>query len=133
MRLVYIAAPLSAPTPEGIAANLAEAKRWVAWVAKIGLCPVATWIPLAEGLLAVGAVETPELRELATRCNFEVLKFVAISGGAVLSCGPVVSPGMAEEIDFAADFGAPRVYVTERTELAALHVRRYLHIDEVRS
>jgi hypothetical protein len=115
MRLVYIAAPLSAPTPEGIAANLAEAKQWVAWAARLGLCPVATWIPLAEGLL-VGGVETAELRELAMRCNLETIE---AGCDALLACGPRISDGMKAEIAAAERMGYIRVVYTRARDAEA--------------
>lgn len=49
-RVVYIAAPLSAPTLEGIEENRRRAARWVAWAALLGVAPSATWIVLTGEL-----------------------------------------------------------------------------------
>jgi hypothetical protein len=59
MKVVYIAAPFTAPTKEGREANRARAARWVAWAARQGVSPVATWIVLTGEL-----EETQENREL---------------------------------------------------------------------
>lgn len=32
MRVVYLAHPLGAPTPEGVEANKARARRWIRWI-----------------------------------------------------------------------------------------------------
>lgn len=32
MRVIYLAHPLGAPTPEGVEANKARARRWIRWV-----------------------------------------------------------------------------------------------------
>jgi hypothetical protein len=59
MKVVYIAAPLSAPTRAEMDENRARAARWVAWAALQGVAPVATWIVLSGELS-----ETQENREL---------------------------------------------------------------------
>lgn len=59
MKVVYIAAPLAAPTREEMDENRARAARWVAWAALQGVAPVATWIVLSGELS-----ETQENREL---------------------------------------------------------------------
>lgn len=32
MRIIYLAHPLGAPTPEGVEANKARARRWIRWI-----------------------------------------------------------------------------------------------------
>lgn len=49
MRVIYMAHPVGAPTPEGVKANLARAKRWYRWIAKnFNVSVVADWITGCE-------------------------------------------------------------------------------------
>lgn len=50
--VIYLASPLRADTPEGVAENLARAKRWLAWVLQTftHVHPIAPWIPCVEVL-----------------------------------------------------------------------------------
>lgn len=50
--IVWMAHPLSAPTPEGITANLARAKRWLAWLYRTfpNVDFAAAWIPCCEAM-----------------------------------------------------------------------------------
>lgn len=52
MRVIYFAHPLGAPTKEGIAANLARAKRWVRWIHDNfkDVAVVAQWLITCEVL-----------------------------------------------------------------------------------
>jgi hypothetical protein len=47
MKVVYIAAPLNAPTLWGRTKNRMNAARWTAWAARQGVAPVATWVVLS--------------------------------------------------------------------------------------
>jgi hypothetical protein len=50
MRLIYLAHPLGAPTPEGVEANKARARRWIRWiydhlnVGRVRVAVVADWL-----------------------------------------------------------------------------------------
>ena len=48
MRVVYMAHPAGAPTPEEHRANLARAKRWFRWAAEQGVSVIADWIIYCE-------------------------------------------------------------------------------------
>lgn len=49
MRVIYLAHPVGAATPEGVTANLARAKRWYRWIAKnFNVSVVADWITGCE-------------------------------------------------------------------------------------
>lgn len=97
MRLCYIAAPLSGRERER---NRARAARWVAWAARQGVAPVATWVVLAGQW-----DETEDSRALG----------LAIDCATVARCdelwlvGGHVSPGMAVE-----RAAAERVWITVR-------------------
>jgi hypothetical protein len=97
VKVVYIAAPLNAPTLEGREQNRKRAARWVAWAARQGFAPVAIWIVLAGEW-----DETPENRTLGLddkalieRCD------------ELWLCGPVVSGGMRIEAEHAKLHGIP--------------------------
>lgn len=84
MKRVYIAHRLSAPTREGIEANRARASRWVAWAARQGVSPCATWIVLTGQW-----DETPENRELGMACDFAEIE----------SCHEIWICGQAEDLE----------------------------------
>lgn len=46
MRVIYFAHPLGAPTPEGVEANKARARRWIRWIYDNfkDVAVVATWL-----------------------------------------------------------------------------------------
>lgn len=101
VKLVYLAHPLGAPTPEGISANRDRARRWLAWAWKhtapdIGF--VADWILCTEAL-----PETPENRERGLRFD------VAVVGRCdeMWLVGGRISAGMELEAKAAADAGLP--------------------------
>lgn len=52
MRLVYLAAPVGAPTAAGVTENLQRAKRWLRWayLAHPDVSPIAPWITCCEVL-----------------------------------------------------------------------------------
>jgi hypothetical protein len=51
MRVIYLAHPVGAATPDGIKANLARAKRWYRWIAKsFNVSIVADWLTICEVL-----------------------------------------------------------------------------------
>jgi hypothetical protein len=52
MRVVYMAHPLGAPTPEGVTANIARAKRWYRWIAINfpNVAVMAPWVTTCEVL-----------------------------------------------------------------------------------
>jgi hypothetical protein len=52
MRIVYMAHPLGAPTPEGVQANIARAKRWYRWIVDNfeDVAPIAPWLLTVETL-----------------------------------------------------------------------------------
>lgn len=93
MRVVYIAAPLSAPTPEGIEANRHRAALWAAWaLTEYDVSPVCSWIVLT-GILP----ETPANRKLglaADKAQVALCDECWLVGGRV-------SSGMAEEASVA--------------------------------
>lgn len=91
--VVYLAAPVSAPTIDGVRANLARAKRWL-WALRCAtdwsIC--APWIPAVEAALDSGAAEHDERARglvddvaVVERCD------------AVVGCGGRWSSGMLIE------------------------------------
>ena len=51
MRVVYMAHPVSSPTPEGVVANLARAKRWYRWIiTTFHVAVLADWVLTCEVL-----------------------------------------------------------------------------------
>lgn len=103
MRAVYVAHQLAGPLA---ARNRLNASEWCGRIAKEFLVSVsANWIVLSGQW-----PETPENRELGLRCDF----------ASILRCnelwlvGGRVSPGMAQERDFALRNG---VYIRDLTSL----------------
>lgn len=88
MRVVYIAAPLTAPTRELVQQNRARAMRWCAWAVAQGVAPVADWIILT-GVLE----ETPENRELGLRIDCTLIERC----DELWQVGGRISAGMAIE------------------------------------
>lgn len=94
-RVVYIAAPLNAPTRAGIERNRENAAKWVAWLAaEFPIAPIADWI-----ILTGAWPETMRARGLAVD-----LALVA-RADEVWLVGPRVSEGMALEAAHARELG----------------------------
>lgn len=104
MRVVYIAHPLSAPTVQEMAENRRRAARWVAWAARQGVAPVATWIVLSAELS-----ETQENRELGLAVDCATVERV----DEIWLVGGRASSGMRVESDHAAAHGVRVVDLTE--------------------
>lgn len=101
--LVYVAHPLNAATPDGMATNRFNGARWCAWLARYcGVAPQAPWIVLSS----VWTEE--EGRELGLECDKATIARCA----ALILTGPRVSSGMQVEIDFARSIGVPVVDLT---------------------
>lgn len=102
-KLVYIAAPLNAPTRAGIEANRRIAARWVAWAAQQGFAPIATWITLSGEW-----EESPENRRL----GLEIDKALVERCDAVWLVGGRISEGMRIESEHAHERGVTVVDLT---------------------
>ena len=90
--IIYFAHPVGAPTLEGVAANLASARRWLALLLEVwtdvALC--APWLPYLDVLEDTGANRARGLRDdlaIARRCD------------GIVMCGPALSHGMSLELD----------------------------------
>lgn len=96
----YIAHRLSAKTKRGMDSNRARASRWVAWAARQGYAPHATWIPLSSQW-----EETAENRALGLELDKSEIALCDI----LLQCGqrgdPERSSGMTIEREFAESVG----------------------------
>lgn len=86
MKTVYIAHPLGGGPDRAL--NLERAARWVAWAARQGVAPSATWIVLARQW-----AETPANRKLGLACDVAA----ACACDEFWHCGPRISPGMIIE------------------------------------
>ncbi len=86
MKVVYIAAPLTADTPEGIAENRRVGALWAAWAALSGFSPVCSWIVLT-------GVLSEEHRELGLKCDCAQVE----RRDSVWLCGGRISGGMRVE------------------------------------
>ncbi len=86
MKVVYIAAPLTADTPEGIAENRRVGALWAAWAALSGFSPVCSWIVLT-------GVLSEEYRELGLKCDCAQVERC----DSVWLCGGRISGGMRVE------------------------------------
>ncbi len=102
-KVVYIAAPLNAPTREGIEENRRTAARWVAWAARQGVAPSATWITLSGEW-----EETAENRAL----GLEIDKALVERCDEVWLVGGRVSAGMAIEAAHARALGIQVIDMT---------------------
>ena len=96
MRRVYIAHALSSDTHNGIEANRARAGRWVAWAARQGVSPSATWIVLTGQWQ-----ETPENRALGLACDKAEIE----GCDELWLCGELYSAGMQIEAEYAREHG----------------------------
>ena len=93
--LIYLAHPVSAPTLDGIRANLARAKRWLVYLRSAYPDDVvaAPWIPWVETEIERGGGETPEARAKGLMdCEAVAARFdkIVLVGGRLTS-------GMARE------------------------------------
>jgi hypothetical protein len=96
-RIVYIAHPLNAPTPEGMEQNRRNAARWAAWAALTqNVSPVCDWVVLSSVL-------SEEHRELGLQCDLALIARV----DEVWLVGGRVSSGMKIEADHAKLLGIP--------------------------
>lgn len=105
--IAWMAHPLSAPTPEGVVANLARAKRWLAWLYRsfIGVDFAAAWIPCCESMNDADPAERARgLRfdcEMVRRCD----EFWMVGGR--------ISSGMQQEAHAATVSGKHIVDLTD--------------------
>jgi hypothetical protein len=107
---VYLLHPVGAPTPEGVKANLARAKRWAAWLMKSR--PNDTI--LASWMLYVECLEDSNLaeRRRGIRDSCRVIRSGFVT--EVVAAGGRISPGMEEEITVATE---AKVKITDLSEL----------------
>jgi hypothetical protein len=103
MRVIYLAHPLGAPTPEGVAANLTRVKRWYRWIVTNfpNVAVVAAWVTTAEVL----DDHNPEHRAHGMKMN----GFVLVRCDEIWLVGGRISTGMASELESATEHGL-RVY-----------------------
>lgn len=97
----YIASPLSAATPAEVSANMEKAKTYQQEVARMMMEDfpeetVHTYAPHATLPLELDDSD-PASRKAAMEFDLEVLRHCA----GLVVCGPTISAGMQEEIDFA--------------------------------
>jgi len=91
MRVIYFAHPLGAPTPEGVTANIARAKRWVRWIYDNfpDVAVVADWLITVEVLDDFN----PEHRKHGMEMNKAIIPCCK----EFWMCGGRVSNGMQDE------------------------------------
>jgi hypothetical protein len=89
--IVWMMHPLSAPTPEGIDANLARAKRWLAWLYRTfpNVDFAAAWIPCCESMSDADPAE----RERGLQFDCEMVRRL----DGVWMVGGRISSGMERE------------------------------------
>jgi hypothetical protein len=96
-RTIYLAHPLGAPTPEGVEANKARARRWVRWIYDNfeNVAVVADW------LITVDVLDdfNPEHRARGMRMN----KVILVRCDEFWMVGGRESSGMADEHVVAAE------------------------------
>jgi hypothetical protein len=104
--IVWMAHPLSAPTPEGIALNLMHAKLWLAWLYRTfpGVDFAAAWIPCCEAMNDADPAE----RERGLQFDCEMVR--RLDGYWMV--GGRVSSGMERERAAAMAAGKPVVDLT---------------------
>jgi hypothetical protein len=91
--VVYLAAPLSAPTRAGIEANRRAAAEWACWIAKTFHVAVeCSWLVMTSVL-----EETPENRALGLACDIALVKRC----DCLIAVGPAWSSGMSAEAEHA--------------------------------
>jgi len=103
MRVIYLAHPLGATTKEGVAANIAKAKRWVRWIYDHfpNVAVIADWLITCE----VFDDLNPEHRAHGMKMN----GFVLVRCDEFWMVGGRVSTGMAHELESAMEHGL-RIY-----------------------
>jgi len=91
MRIVYMAHPLGASTPEGVQANIARAKRWYRWIVDNfpNVAPVAPWLLTVEVLDDFN----PEHRKHGMKMNKAIIPLLH----EFWMVGGRVSNGMSDE------------------------------------
>jgi len=97
--IIWMAHPLSAPTPAGVAANLGSAKQWLAWLYRTfpRIDFAAAWIPCCEAMDDANPVE----RERGLSFDCEMIR--RLDGYWMV--GGRISSGMARERDAALEAG----------------------------
>lgn len=122
MLRVYMTAPLSAPTKEGIAANIARAKRWYKWIAtNFEVAVVADWILCVELL----DDQNENDREYGLACDLSVVEVC----NELWHVGGRISAGAALEGDHADEMAVKRVDLTflgDEPPVGVPEVLRYL-------
>lgn len=99
MKLVYIAHPVGADTPEGIRTNLESAANWAAWAATRGFSPMTPYVAMAMKL----DERNPYARYLGLVADLEAVR----RADEVWLCGGRVSPGMFLEALVAYEANVP--------------------------
>jgi hypothetical protein len=91
MRIIYLAHPLGAPTPEGVEANKARARRWIRWVYD-NFKDVAV---VADWLITVDVLDdfNPEHRAHGMKMNKAIIPVC----GEFWMVGGRISNGMRDE------------------------------------
>ncbi len=102
--VAYLAHPVNAPTPEGIAANLVNARAWLRWLVdtKEYLAVSAPWMPYVETLAEEHYRERGLADDLAMLERHEI----------VILVGGRISSGMALEATRAREIGIPVIDCT---------------------
>jgi hypothetical protein len=105
MRVIYLAHPVGAATPEGIQANLERAKRWYRWIVKnFNVSVVADWITCCSVFDDASAADRNHGLDMdiaaIERCD------------ELFLVGGRISQGMGDERDAAEDFNLRIVDLT---------------------
>lgn len=104
MKVVYVAHPVGAPTPEGVAQNLARARRWLRWILRhYEVAVVADW-----SYCELLDDHNPADRAFGLACDEATVKRC----DEIWLVGGVVSSGMRHERDTAAMAGVRVVDLT---------------------
>lgn len=112
MAVVYLLHPVSAPTVEGVQANLAKAKRWAHWLMRTRPNDVilASWMLYVECL----DDKDPYDRKRGIRDSCRVIRSGYVT--EVAAVGGVVTAGMEEEMTVASDM---RLVITNLIDLGS--------------
>lgn len=104
--LIYLAHPVSGPTPGAITANLLAARRWLAWAIDHfpAVSPIAPWIVTCEVL--------DDAREAHRARGMSINEATIMRCDAVWLTGGRVSKGMLAEARMAMGAGIPVVDFT---------------------
>lgn len=101
-RVVYIAGPYAAETPEGIAENIRRAVALGRYAASCGLAPVVPHVIGAAGVYGDPGEGTGDSRQVALRCALETVRCIAAQGGdlwVIAHDDGTLSSGTALEVD----------------------------------